>query len=380
MFDKQTKQKQPRPPRGPWPQWRPQVPTLSPRTLVLGVLGVVTVGVAVLSMAVTYQILVPRFGGWAKPTVGALDALWVVVQATEILAGSNRRRARRVQYAGLVLTTVIAAIPTVGLGMTLARAHAGFDLAVILAPAAIVATKLAWWIALPSLGRRVSVTTRQAIAHKRQAVADRLEEMEADAASRIELLRVATVLEEQVGEAETGYRLATLKAERRKTAQLHRQVVKTAQTIEHKPLPEAVGHIVLPELEGWVPAALALPVTGRHVLGTQVGALAGPRSDTSRGTGVTLADLAAVRGVPTPPHGEPLTDDQLGVVLRYLRYGEDPPRSYRQARKLFRRLGFIGSEQRVRRVWGAEVSTDDAGSGDSDGEEVAEESEEAAVL
>ncbi|MGW8558141.1 hypothetical protein [Streptomyces tubercidicus] len=370
MFNKQQKQKAPRPPRPL--RRRPEVPEVSPRTLVLAILGVITVGVAGLSMPVTYDILVPKFGGWATPTVGALDALWVVVQATAILAGNNRRRARRVEYASLLLTTVIAAIPTVDLAMSLTRAHADFDLAVVIAPAAIVATKLAWWIALPSLGRRVSDATRKSIATKRQSVADRLEEMEADAAHRIELLRVATALEQQVGEAETGYRLATLKSERRMTEQLHSQAVKTSETIAEKPLPDAVRHIELPELDGWEPTPLALPVTGRHALGAQVNALVGSRPDTSRDaddTGVTLADLASVRGVPTPAPGEPLTDDQLGVVLRYLRYGEDPPRSYRQAVKIFRHLGFIGSEQRVRRVWGTEVATE---TDDTDSEEEAD--------
>lgn len=68
---------------------------------------------------------------------------------------------------------------------------------------------------------------------------------------------------------------------------------------------------------------------------------------------VTLADLAAVAGVPTPVPGEPLTDAQLDVVLRHLRYVDDPPLSYRHARKSFRDAGFVGSEERVRRVWGA---------------------------
>ncbi|MBJ6636954.1 hypothetical protein H4K36_01425 [Streptomyces sp. DHE7-1] len=45
------------------------------------------------------------------PTVGALDALWVVFQATEILSCNNRRRAGRVRWAGLALTLVNAAIP-----------------------------------------------------------------------------------------------------------------------------------------------------------------------------------------------------------------------------------------------------------------------------
>lgn len=77
------------------------------------------------------------------------------------------------------------------------------------------------------------------------------------------------------------------------------------------------------------------------------------RTDTPRAHPVTLADLAAVTGVPTPVPGEPLTDAQLDVVLRHLRYTDDPPLSYRHARKNFRDAGFVGSEERVRRVWGA---------------------------
>ncbi|WP_108990427.1 hypothetical protein [Streptomyces coelicoflavus] len=68
---------------------------------------------------------------------------------------------------------------------------------------------------------------------------------------------------------------------------------------------------------------------------------------------VTLAELAAVAGVSTPVTGEPLTDTQLGVVLRHLRYTDDPPRSYRHAQKEFRDRGFVGSDERLRRVWGA---------------------------
>ncbi|WP_432136808.1 hypothetical protein [Streptomyces sp. bgisy154] len=75
--------------------------------------------------------------------------------------------------------------------------------------------------------------------------------------------------------------------------------------------------------------------------------------DTPPAQPVTLTDLATVTGVPTPVPGEPLTDAQLNVVLRHLRYTDDPPRSYRQARADFRDRGFVGSEERVRRVWGA---------------------------
>ncbi|MEU1377968.1 hypothetical protein ABZ442_30590 [Streptomyces triculaminicus] len=75
---------------------------------------------------------------------------------------------------------------------------------------------------------------------------------------------------------------------------------------------------------------------------------------------VTLAEIAAVAGVPTPVAGERLTDGQLHVVLRHLRYSEDPPLSYRHAVSCFREAGFVGSEERVRRIWGALMSKEES--------------------
>ncbi|MFC8236838.1 hypothetical protein [Streptomyces sp. NPDC057284] len=361
-----------------------------PRGMVLSVLGVITLAVAILSVAVTYDILEPWFGMWAVPTVGALDALWVVFQATEILAGNNRRRAQRVQYAGLALTLINAAVPTAHLFLA-ARGGAPLDLAVVITPVAVIATKGAWWMALPSLGRPVSDTTRQDLATKRQTVADRLEEMEAEAAHRIELLELATTLETRVAAAETKYRVSVLKAQQDMTQQLHGQAETTEKTISEKPLPASVAAIRLPELEGWEPTAPALPgttVTNRHALGTQVSGLPlgnGTPSGTPDGTpaqrgarAAALADLAAVAGVPVPEAGEPLTDGQLDVVLRHLRYVDDPPQSYRQARDSFRDSGYVGSEERVRRAWGALMAKEKAGSPQVDrngGIEQAEEEE-----
>lgn len=348
----------------------------SSRGVVLSVLGVVTLGVAILSMAVSYQILEPRFGAWAVPTVGALDALWCVFQATEILSGNNRTRARRVQVAGLALTAVNAAIPTADL---ILNGSGGFDLAVILTPVAIVATKTAWWIALPSLGRRMSAGTRQTIAVKRQQVADQLEEMEAEAAHRIELLELAKDLNQRVTQAETDYRLSVLKAQQIMTEELHEQAVTTAETVAEKALPPWVGEIPLPDLGTWEPTAPALPVSmervgsgtpalDRHTAGTQVSALSVDGDapfGTSGGRGparvVTLADLAVVGGVPVPVPGEQLTGAQIGVVLRHLRYAVDPPMSYRQARDSFRRAGFVGSEERIRHAWAALLANEGHG-------------------
>ncbi|MFG3179822.1 hypothetical protein ACGFZC_32830 [[Kitasatospora] papulosa] len=354
---------------------------VTPRGVVLSVLGVITLAVAILSVAVTYDILEPAFGGWAVPTVGALDALWVVFQATEILAGNNRSRAWRVQAAGLALTVINAAIPTAHLILA-ARDGEALDLAVVITPVAILATKGAWWVALPSLGRPVSDATRQTIATKRQTVADKLEEMEAEAAHRIELLALATTLETRVAEAETDYRVAMLKAQQDMAEQLHEQAQTTEKTVSEKPLPASVAAIRLPVLEEWTPTAPALPGTPGGTLALTGGAGGTQVSDPAAGTGTTggtpgddgvtpegesvtpggtpeeqaaraaaLADLAAVAGVPVPAPGEPLTDGQLDVALRHLRYVDDPPQSYRQARDEFRDLGFVGSERRVRRAW-----------------------------
>ncbi|MFE3789951.1 hypothetical protein [Streptomyces goshikiensis] len=77
-------------------------------------------------------------------------------------------------------------------------------------------------------------------------------------------------------------------------------------------------------------------------------------------TPVTLDEVAAVTGVPTPHPGEALSDDQLVVVLRHLRYSDDPPLSYRQAVTAFRDAGFVGGEQRVRKAWGAVMSQEES--------------------
>ncbi|KAB2587726.1 hypothetical protein [Streptomyces arboris] len=342
------------------------------RTGVLAVLGVITLGVAILSVGVSYQILEPKFGKWAVPVVGALDALWLVFQLTEILAGNQRRRAQRVQWAGFALTLINAAIPTADLVMS--RSADGIDLAVIITPIAILATKAAWWIALPALGRPVSAATRQTITTRRQNVADQLEKMAADTADRIELLRVATELETDLAEAETAYRKQVLKTRQTMVEELHKQAEATEKTVTAKALPASVTAICLPNLDGWEPTAPALPGAERAASGTpaitggthdtQVSAphtASGTPGGTRSGTGVTLDRLAAVAGVPVPEPDVPLTDAQMGVVLRHLRHADDPPLSYRQARDAYRRAGYVGSEQRVRIAWGALVVQEDGG-------------------
>ncbi|MFD3542482.1 hypothetical protein ACFWUQ_23740 [Streptomyces sp. NPDC058662] len=76
-------------------------------------------------------------------------------------------------------------------------------------------------------------------------------------------------------------------------------------------------------------------------------------------TPVTLDEVAAVAGVTVPEAGEALTDTQLVVVLRFLRYSTDPAMSYRHAVTAFRAAGFVGGEQRVRTAWGTLLSQEE---------------------
>ncbi|MCX4849828.1 hypothetical protein [Streptomyces sp. NBC_00893] len=76
--------------------------------------------------------------------------------------------------------------------------------------------------------------------------------------------------------------------------------------------------------------------------------------------GMTLQELADIEGVELPKPGVTLSDEQLAVVLRWLRYGMDPPRSYRQGQKDFRDAGFKAREERVRNTW-AEIEKRETG-------------------
>ncbi|MEV5944720.1 hypothetical protein [Streptomyces sp. NPDC051994] len=105
------------------------------------------------------------------------------------------------------------------------------------------------------------------------------------------------------------------------------------------------GHTVVtqasPEIE-----AVTIPAVTLDETDTNEGCDQAPVKDP-----MTIAELAAIEGVETPQPGERLSDGQLAVVLRWLRYGMDPPRSYRQAQKEFRTAGFTAREERVRHMW-----------------------------
>ncbi|MEU3574723.1 hypothetical protein AB0E96_40925, partial [Kitasatospora sp. NPDC036755] len=70
-------------------------------------------------------------------------------------------------------------------------------------------------------------------------------------------------------------------------------------------------------------------------------------------TGATLADVCMVAGLAEPVPGEPISDDQVAAVLRWLRFSTNPPMSGRAAIAAFRAAGYIATEARLWDAWRA---------------------------
>lgn len=116
----------------------------------------------------------------------------------------------------------------------------------------------------------------------------------------------------------------------------------------HTP-PELDGHTVVTQVIPEIETVTTPPVTHPEIATEQ--ALVEDA--------MTLQELAQAGGVDLPEAGVTLSDEQLEIVLRWLRYSMEPPRSYRQAQEAFRKAGYRAREERVRRIWG-EIETREA--------------------
>ncbi|MCY0917020.1 MULTISPECIES: hypothetical protein [unclassified Streptomyces] len=116
----------------------------------------------------------------------------------------------------------------------------------------------------------------------------------------------------------------------------------------HTP-PELEGHTGVTQVSPKIEAVTEEPVTLPELPVEQVPAEGG----------MDLSELAEIARVELPERGVSLSDAQLEVVLRWLRYAMEPPRSYRQAQDAFRSAGFRAKEERIRRIWG-EIETREA--------------------
>jgi len=203
------------------------------------------------------------------------------------------------------------------------------------------------------------------------------------AQQQIDAVRSATRDQVAVGRAVT-----RAKADRHKTAAILEREERTARGKAHKVRHEAADKLAkltakhpaadLPEevpalfsdddlaqvLGQWTQGGVSLsvsPVSPQVGPVSPLGELPAPQGEGHAPLDwPALAAVAAVAGVETPEPGEPLTEDQLTVVLRWLRHSENPPLSYRKALTAYRAAGFSAKEERVRKAYAALIDAEDA--------------------
>ncbi|MFI5831055.1 hypothetical protein ACIA6C_28040 [Streptomyces sp. NPDC051578] len=117
--------------------------------------------------------------------------------------------------------------------------------------------------------------------------------------------------------------------------------------------PEQGGHTVATQVIPEIEPAATTPVTPDET-DSEPGVEQVPIEDA-----MSLKDLARAAGVEIPKPKTTLSDEQLEVVVRWLRYAMEPPRSYRQAYAAFLEADFKAREGRIRRIWG-EIETREA--------------------
>ena len=110
---------------------------------------------------------------------------------------------------------------------------------------------------------------------------------------------------------------------------------------------ELDGHTVVTQVTSEIEAVTNLPVTLDETDTDE------QQEPTPVKDAPSLEVLALAAGVDLPTPGVTLSDEQLAVVIRWLRYTMDPPRSYRQAADEFRDKGFRAREERIRKAWDA---------------------------
>lgn len=121
---------------------------------------------------------------------------------------------------------------------------------------------------------------------------------------------------------------------------------------------ELEGHTVVTQATPEIDTVTTPPVTAPEIVVAET--VDTPVEQAPVENPMVLSELAAAAGVPVPKQGEKLSNEQLDVVLRWLRYDMDPPRSYRQAQDEFRSRGFQAREQRIRQAW-AEIEERETG-------------------
>jgi hypothetical protein len=334
-------------------------PLTRAQSVILGAAAVAMIGIGVLGATGTFSNLRVTFPG---PT--ALGAVAAGEGATLILALVYVGLTMLGQSAPAAVRIGLWALPAVASAVGAVAAH-GPTATVVYAvtpmamcTAAEGAGLLARRIVVRTTGVDMEARRRAAAAVRRLAYEQARAERHPDQAVRDRAQRRAWRLAARVGEGDTALGEQLVDVQRVRLIEGADTALTTMFAPAVTPDRDAVTAPVTPALDP-APAdtteqpPTAEPVTPEPEPVTQASGDAEPA--------VTLADLAAVAGVTVPATGVPLSADQLTVVLRHLRYSDDPPLSYRSAVGAFRDAGYVGSEERVRRAWGDLMSREEDG-------------------
>jgi hypothetical protein len=300
------------------------------------------------------------------------DALWIgALRASEL---AIRQRSRVGMIAMLGLTAVAIGVSTATL---LILGHAQVFAGVPAAAAVFMGLRIfsSNMLADSETSSRIAEQSAAARNARALAAADarhlrseaRTEVLTETAGHLAELDRqtaraeVLTVGQKKISKARAKAEKTLAKADRKHGKKAAAFMSRELLTIEPHPVATEVGRTsleqgghtvatqVIPEIEAVANLPVALDETDIKVEVEQV-----PVEDA-----MTLEELAVAAGVAVPEPGVTLTDEQLEVVVRWLRYSMKPPRSYRQAYAAFKEAGFQARENRVRRTWG-EIETREA--------------------
>ncbi|SEE74945.1 hypothetical protein [Streptomyces sp. Ag109_O5-10] len=291
----------------------------------------------------------------AMTVAGIYDAVWLYALAMET---AHRRQGSK----GTLPATLgwVFLVASVGVLFTHGLMYATPAVAVIgaVVPAAAKATLI---MAVERESTRISPAAQQQIDAVRSATRDQVAIGRAVTRAKTDRHETAAVLEREE-------RKARGKAQKVR----HEAAEELAKLTTEHPVDDDVPEVpalfsdddLAQVLGQWTQEGVS---PGVSPVSPQVGPVSpAPELPAPHGAGHTpldwaaLAGVAAVAGVATPQPGEPLTEEQLTVVLRWLRHSENPPLSYRKALAAYRAAGFPAKEERVRKAYAALIDAEDA--------------------
>ncbi|MFF1812732.1 hypothetical protein ACFVXW_27100 [Streptomyces sp. NPDC058251] len=294
----------------------------------------------------------------ALTVAGIYDAVWLYALAMET---AHRRQGSRGTLPAVLGWVFL--VTSVGVLFTHGLMYSTPVVAVIgaVVPAAAKATLI---MAVDRDSTRISREAQQQIDAVRSATRDQVAIGRAVTRAKADRQRTAAVLEREERKA-----LGQAQKERHQAAKKLDEVSKNYPVIAQAAVAKEVPALfsdedlarVLGQWSGEGVSPGVSPVSPQVDPVSPVGEL-----PASQGEGHTpldwsgLAEAAAVAGVETPQPGELLSEEQLTVVLRWLRHSENPPMSYRKALAAYRAAGFSAKEERVRKAYAALIEAEDA--------------------